>query len=143
MTKNEFQRLILLLEALEIHTKSLQKSFDSFRVEVDEKFEGQARSLEKKLDEKFAKHSQSLEEKLDEKFAKHSQSLEEKLDEKFAKHSQSLEKKLDEKMDTFQMEMVFLIEHEVVTRLDGISDSVKMYTDRKVQQHEEKYHIVV
>ena len=49
------------------------------------------------------------------------------------------QKETNQKLTVDYDGLVFLVEEQVVRRLDGISDGTKLYTDQKVRKHEETY----
>ncbi|MBI5413982.1 hypothetical protein HZA38_00510 [Candidatus Peregrinibacteria bacterium] len=54
---------------------------------------------------------------------------------KFNKKQEETNKRLEISYDGLS----FMVENEVITRLDAFSDRTKLYADRKIQTHEEKY----
>ncbi len=63
--------------------------------------------------------------------------------EEFNRKQEEINKKQEETNKKLAMnhdELIFLVEHEVVERLRGISDGIKLYTDQKVRKHEERFH---
>ncbi|MBI5413988.1 hypothetical protein HZA38_00540 [Candidatus Peregrinibacteria bacterium] len=53
----------------------------------------------------------------------------------FVKEQKETNKRLEMTYDG----LTFLVQNEVITRLDGIADEIKLYTDKKILTHEEKY----
>ena len=53
------------------------------------------------------------------------------------------QKKTNKKLEITYDGLIFMVQNEVITRLEGIADGIKLYTDREIRKHEKKYRHVL
>ncbi len=62
--------------------------------------------------------------------------------EKVNERQEEFNKKQEEfnkKQEVFNEKLFVVVENDIVERLGGLADEVKVYTDKKIQVHEESY----